>query len=300
MSNLSLGERVVRSAWRMTPQRALSEVIGWGARRSLPGPVKGPVLRSFVDRFGIDMSEAEKPLDAYGGVQEVFTRRLRPGVRPVAADPDAVVSPADGTVVEVGVIAAGGSLDAKGRGFALPDLLADAELAAALEGGAYQIVYLSPRDYHRVHSPVGGRIVGWRHVPGCLFPVNDRSVAREPGLFARNERFVSVIDGDAGLCAVVMVAAVGVGHITAAYDPEVATHAGGFESGEVRRRLFDEPVPIARGDELGTFNLGSTSIVIFSPGRVTLDPASAGASSRMGAAVGRLSSGTPTQQGGRV
>jgi phosphatidylserine decarboxylase len=288
MSTLSFAERVARSAWRITPQRALSQIIGWGATRPLPGAVRAGFLRRFARQYGIDVSEAEKPLEQYSGLQEFFTRRLRPEARPLPAEGDRVVSPADGTVIETGAVQAGRLHDAKGAGFTLADLLADAESARRLDGGSYLGTYLSPRDYHRVHAPAGGRVVAWHHVPGRLFPVNDRSVAREPGLFSKNERFVTLIEGEAGLCAVVMVAAVGVGHITASYDPEVATHGNGFSNGEVRHKRFSDPVPIARGQELGVFNLGSTTIIVFEAKRVSLDPRPPGSVIRMGEAIGRV------------
>jgi phosphatidylserine decarboxylase len=288
MSSLSFAERVARSAWRVTPQRALSGIIGWGARRTLPTAVRASFLRSFARKYGIDVEEAEKPIDQYGGLQEFFTRKLREGARPVDLAPGVVVSPSDGTVVERGLIRGGQLVDAKGTSFSLTDLLADAELAAALDGGAFDVTYLSPRDYHRVHSPVAGKIVAWHYIPGRLFPVNNLSVLREPGLFAKNERFVTVVEGEAGRCAVVMVAAVGVGHITASYDAGVATHGKGFLQQVTHRRL-DQPVPVARGGELGTFNLGSTSIVVFEPGRVVLDAVPSGTATRMGRAMGRAS-----------
>jgi phosphatidylserine decarboxylase len=288
MSSLSFGERVTRSAWRVTPQRALSGIIGWWARRSLPTAVRRSYLGAFARNYGIDVSEAEKPIEQYGGVQEFFTRRLRDGARPVDAAPGTVVSPADGRVVDRGVITDGRLIDAKGTSFSLTELFADAELAAALDGGAFDVTYLSPKDYHRVHSPVAGKITAWHYIPGTLFPVNAGSVLREPGLFAKNERFVTVIDSEAGRCAVVMVAAVGVGHITASYDPEVATHGKGFPSRKVTHKRFDQPIPIARGGELGIFHLGSTSIVVFERGRVALDPLSSGAPTRMGRAMGRV------------
>jgi phosphatidylserine decarboxylase len=288
MSTLSFGERMVRSAWRMTPQRALSEVIGWGARRSLPAGLRTPLLRSFARQYGIDVDEAEKPLEEYGGLQEFFTRRLKPGARPIAATANTVVSPADGTVVEGGVVDKGLLIDAKDAGFTLSDLLADEAAARRLDGGSYLVTYLSPKDYHRVHSPVAGKVIAWHHVPGRLFPVNARSVVREPGLFSKNERFVSLIEGEAGLCAVVMVAAVGVGHMTASYDPEVATHQRGFSQGAVAHKQFPNPVAVERGAELGVFCLGSTTIVVFQPGRVALDDFRPGDKTRMGQKMGRI------------
>ena len=288
MSTLSLGERVVRSAWRLAPQRTLSGVVGWGARRTLPKPVRALVLKSFARKYEIDLAEAEWPLDQYTSLHELFTRKLRPGARSVAAESNAVVAPSDGVVCDAGVVSAGTLLEAKGSAFTLSDLLADGELAARLEGGPYLVTYLSPRDYHRVHAPVSGKIVGWTHIPGRLFPVGSRSVAREKGLFARNERFVTIIDGAAGLSVVVMVAAVGVGHITASYDPNVATHSPGFATGGVRRKSFTDPPRIGRGDELGVFNLGSTTIAVFEPKHVVLERLAAGSAIRMGSAVGRL------------
>jgi len=290
MSTLSFGERVVRSAWRVTPQWALSQIVGWGARRSLPSPVRAPFLRLFARKYGIDVSEAEKPVEEYSGLQEFFTRRLRAGARPVDQTPGSVVYPADGTVVDGGVVSLGKLIDAKGVSFTLTELLSDESLAARLDGGAYQVTYLSPRDYHRVHSPAAGCVLAWHYIPGKLFPVNDRSVQREPGLFAKNERFVTVLDGEAGLCALVMVAAVGVGHITASYDPDVATHADGFSSGRVRMKTLQPPPALARGDEVGVFNLGSTTIVVFEPGRVALEALPVGSAVRMGRPMGRIAS----------
>ncbi len=288
MSTLSFGEQIVRSAWRLAPQRTLSGVVGWGARRTLPRPFRTLLLKSFARKYEIDLAEAEWPLDQYTSLHEFFTRALRPGARSVAPEPDAVVAPSDGVVCDSGVVLAGKLLEAKGSVFTLSDLLADGELAARLEGGPYLVTYLSPRDYHRVHAPVSGKIAGWTHIPGRLFPVGSRSVARETGLFARNERFVTVIDGAAGLSVVVMVAAVGVGHITASYDPEVATHARGFSTGGVRRKRFADPPRVIRGDELGVFNLGSTTIAVFEPGHVVLEELAVGSTVRMGSAVGRL------------
>jgi phosphatidylserine decarboxylase len=272
----------------MVPKRALSGAIGWGASRGIPSRLRVGFLTRFARSYGIDVDEAEKPLSEYSGVDEFFTRRLRAGARPIDGQLDSVVSPADGTVVECGVVSEGKLIQAKGVLFKLSELLADGDAAARLEGGAYLITYLSPKDYHRVHSPLEGRVIGWHHVPGTLFSVNGKSVQREPGLFIRNERFVSLIETAAGLVAVVMVAAVGVGHVTAAYDPDVATHHTRFLRADVRHRRYDTPKPIGRGDELGTFHLGSTTIAVFEPGKVALDSLPSGSSTRMGAVIGRV------------
>jgi phosphatidylserine decarboxylase len=288
MGGLSFSDRAARSVWRIVPKRALSGAIGWGGSRGIPTRLRAAVLARFASLYGIDVSEAEKPLAEYAGFDEFFTRRLRPGARPIDQAPGRVVSPADGTAVESGLVTDGKLLQAKGVLFSLPELLADDEFARRLEGGAYLITYLSPKDYHRVHAPTAGTVIGWNHVPGSLFTVGAKSVEREPGLFVRNERFITFMESEGGPLAVVMVAAVGVGHVTASYDPEVGTHDARFIKAAVRRMRYSVPKPVGRGDELGTFHLGSTTIVVFAPGRVALDPVAPGSAVKMGAGMGRF------------
>jgi phosphatidylserine decarboxylase len=284
--------------WRMVPKRAVSDVIGWGVSLGIPAGLRALMLTRFARIYGIDVTEAEKPLADYADFDEFFTRKLRPGARPVDDASGRVVSPADGTIVEGGLATAGKLIQAKGSDFDLATLLDDPQAAARLEGGAYLITYLSPKDYHRVHSPVQGRVIGWRHVPGTLFSVGAATIRREPGLFVRNERFITLIEMDGGgLVAVVMVAAVGVGHVTVSYDPEVATHRPEFFRAARRHRLYDEPKPIGRGEELGIFHLGSTTIVVFEPGRVELDALAGGASVKMGVGIGRVASTAENRRG---
>ena len=288
MPNLSFGERIAQSVWRLAPKRMFSNIIGWSAKRKLPRPLQTSLLRFYARAYGLDCSTAEYPIENYPSLQAFFTRRLAPRARPVANNENSIVAPSDGTICEAGVATAGSLLEAKGSAFTLQALLADDALAAWLVGGPYVVIYLSPRDYHRVHFPAGGKVIAWSHIPGKLFPVGSRSVKREPGLFARNERFVTVVDSPFGRYAVVMVAAVGVGHITASYDPEVATHDGGFSKGSVRHKNFDVPIPIERGQELGIFNLGSTTVTIFEPGQVELNELVSSAQIVMGTPVGRI------------
>jgi len=290
MANLSFGERIAQSAWRLAPKRMLSRMIGWGSRRKLPKPIQASLLRSYAKAYGLNCAEAEYPIEHYPSLQAFFTRRLASGVRNMPADEDMIIAPSDGAVCEAGLATAGKLLEAKGSAFSLQALLADNALAVRLAGGPYVIIYLSPRDYHRVHFPAGGKVIAWSHIPGKLFPVGSRSVRRECGLFARNERFVTVVDSAFGRYAVVMVAAVGVGHITASYDSEVATHAEGFANSAVRHKAFDPPIVVARGQELGIFNLGSTTITIFEPGRVELSELIADTHISMGTPVGRIPS----------
>jgi phosphatidylserine decarboxylase len=298
MGGLSFSDRARRSMWRMVPKRAVSEAIGWGVSLGIPARLRTLMLTRFAGVYGIDVSEAEKPVSEYADFDEFFTRKLRPGARPIDDAPGRVVSPADGTIVESGLAAAGKLLQAKGSDFDLATLLDDGDAAGRLQGGGYVITYLSPKDYHRVHSPVAGQVVGWRHVPGTLFSVNAGNIRREPGLFVRNERFITLIEMDGGgLVAVVMVAAVGVGHVTASYDPEVATHRPEFQRAALRHRRYEQAIPIGRGGELGIFHLGSTTIVVFEPGRVDLDALSPGASVKMGVGIGRVAATTGNSRG---
>ncbi len=284
----SFGKRVARSLWRAAPTMSYSGVVGWGARQILPPVVRKAVIGSFARQVGAVVDDAEKPLEQYESLQDFFTRRLKPGLRPVDSAPDAIVHPADGRVVASGYADANCRVEVKGISFSIPELLGGVDVAAPFAGGAFAITYLSPKDYHRVHSPAEGDVTGWVHIPGTLFPVNDASVAREPGLFAINERHVTLLEGPIGRFAVVMVAAVGVGHITVSYDPMVATHDGLPNDGKVRIRRFpvNQRPRIERGGELGIFHLGSTSIILFEKGRAALESADVGATGRVGARIG--------------
>jgi phosphatidylserine decarboxylase len=289
MGALSFSDLARRSMWRMVPKRAVSGAIGWGASCGIPARLRTVMLSRFARVYGIDVAEAEKPLADYAGFDDFFTRRLRPGARPIDDAPGRVVSPADGTVVECGLVTAGKMIQAKGSLFDLVTLLGDEAAAARLEGGAYLITYLSPKDYHRVHAPVGGDVVGWHHIPGTLFSVGAKSIRSEPELFVRNERFVTLIElGGGGLCAVVMVAAIGVGNVTVSYDAEVATHGSRFVKAAVRHQRYEMPKPIRRGDELGIFHLGSTTIAVFEPGLVELEALAPGSTTKMGVGIGRV------------
>jgi phosphatidylserine decarboxylase len=196
----------------------------------------------------MDLSEAEHPIAEYESFGELFVRRLSPGARPI--DPAPVVSPVDGLLSELGETREGRLIQAKGIDYSLAELLDDASLARRLTGGAFFTLYLRPRDYHRIHTPVGGRVRGDRRVPGRLFPVKPYMVRNQPGLFSENERLVIELESEElGAVAVVCVAAAGVGTITAC-----------FATGETPS--------LQKGDELAAFNLGSTVIVLFERARV--------------------------------
>lgn len=261
-----MSERVPLALLKFLPKRSMSRAFGSLTRAPLPAGAHRAAIRAFVRRYAVDVGDAERPLDEYPTFGDFFTRRLRPGARPIAPGDDVPVSPVDGAVSQAGIGEAGWLVQAKGKSYTLAKLLADEEEAQRFVGGAYCTLYLSPRDYHRIHAPLGGRILGWAYVPGQLWPVNRPSVAGVPDLFAVNERLVTYLETPLGHVAVVAVGATMVGRIRAAYD-DVVTQAG--EPG--RHVKYERPVEIGKGDELGVFEMGSTVILLFEPGRIVLD-----------------------------
>jgi phosphatidylserine decarboxylase len=279
-----MNDQAFIAALRLLPKNALSRLAGALTRWQAPAPVRLAAMKAFATRYGIDLSECPD-LDVYRTFGEFFARPLRPGLRPIAEGEEVVVSPVDGVVSETGLAVGGKLVQAKGIDYTAAALLADPDLARRLEGGAYATLYLSPKDYHRIHSPLGGRITGWRYVPGQLWPVNPASVRTVPGLFSVNERLVTVLETSVGACAVVAVGATVVGRVRAFYDPSVPhTNLAGAAA---QRRDYETPIPVGKGQELGAFEMGSTVILLFEPGRVRLDPRLVpGARVRVGEPVG--------------
>ena len=272
---------------RWTPKGTLSRGIGWLSRRKVPRVLRRPIYGGFARYAGADLSQLDRPIDAFERFDDFFTRPLRDGARPIADGAGVVVSPCDGVVSESGVADGGRLIQCKGRDYTVAGLLADAAEARSFEGGAYATIYLSPRDYHRIHSPVDGKVTGYRHNPGAFFPVNPTSVSNVAGLFSINERLVTYLDSDVGRVAVVAVAATGVGWITVAYDRDVRTHRSGSVGKHGWAQRYASPRPLGRGAELGMFHLGSTVILLFEPGRVRLDTAG-GQTLRVGERIGGL------------
>ena len=290
----ALGWRAALSLLQRLPQGAFSRGFGRVADAPIPRPLRRAVLGAFARAVGADPAEAEQPLEAYPTLNRFFTRKLRPGARTWPADPAVVASPVDGAVGQLGIVREGRLIQAKGRLYEVAQLLEEADCAPRYEGGAFITLYLSPRDYHRIHAPAGGEIREARHVPGALLPVNAPSVAHMPELFARNERLMCHVDGPLGRVAVVAVGAYNVGRISAAFDPAWNAPPGASAWVTNRRglqsaaRRYDPPVRVRRGDEIMTFHLGSTVVLVFEPGRVELSPAlKPGDAVRLGMPIGR-------------
>ena len=236
-----------------------SQAVGWGARRVLPRVLRAPLYGAYARLFSVDLEEIADPISSFPTFTAFFTRSLRAGARPMAGADGGLMSPCDGTLVAAGKLS-DEPIDAKGRGFSTAALVADPDIAERLRGGTFATLYLSPRDYHRVHAPAPLRLAGYRYVPGTLFPVNPYFSGRIDQIFAVNERLVFV---DESGFVVVMVAAAGVGNMTSPIDEIESRH---FRRGGVRRRDFNPPLEIERGDELGAFQLGSTVILLAPPG----------------------------------
>ncbi|HEX7049428.1 MAG TPA: archaetidylserine decarboxylase [Longimicrobiales bacterium] len=258
------------------PQASMSRAMGRIADVPIPRPLRRPLLGTFARAVGIDVSEAERPLEDYPTLNRFFVRRLRPGVRRWPDATGVAGSPVDGTAGQLGIVTGGRIVQAKGRRYSAADLLADVDEARRYEGGAFLTLYLGPRDYHRVHAPTGGAIPWASHVPGTLFPVNAAAVSHIPDLFARNERLICAVDGPLGRVAVVAIGAYNVGRISAAFDPAwnrpPCTGWVTNRRGSRASRSYRPPVPVRQGDELMAFHLGSTVVLLFEPGRATLAP----------------------------
>jgi len=242
-----------------------SRLVGRLADLKLPPVLLRPLLLAYVRLYGVDMGEAAEPLDAYATFNAFFTRRLKEGCRPLPSEAGVLVSPADSRLTSIGPVPAEGRLEqVKGRPYALDELLGSAEEAARFRAGVHATLYLSPSMYHRVHSPVDGRVRSWSHLPGRLFPVNPRAVRTVDRLFARNERVAIFLESDLlGHVAVIMVGATNVGRITLSFAP-LATNMG-MPGGTFRP---EREIRLRRGDELGAFNLGSTVVLVGADGRL--------------------------------
>lgn len=277
--------KVAATSLRFVPRKRLSRLMGRLADLEASPDVLERAIATFSRVYGVDMSEAEVPEGGFASFDAFFTRTLRPGARPVAADPDVLVSPADGRLDDVGAIDGDGSFVVKGHVYRTAELLGLPALAPAFAGGAFAVVYLAPPDYHRVHAPVAGQVSSVCHVDGTLLPVNEIGTRHFPNLFARNER-VSVVQRlpGRGSVASILVGAIGVGRISLSFDA-LQTNSG--SRGETRE--YGESGPnIQKGEELGMFHLGSTVVLLASADARVRWTANTGIRVRMGEGIAKL------------
>ncbi len=243
------------------PHHALSKLMSY-LTHSENKAWKNLFIKQIIKHYGVNMTEALQPdIDAYRSFNDFFTRELKPDVRPLTREHRAIASPADGVVSQAGPITNGNIFQAKGRSFTVTDLLgASAERAAAFNRGLFTTIYLSPKDYHRLHMPLTGTLREMVHIPGRLFSVNAATTNSVPGLFARNERVVAIFDTEAGPMALVLVGAIFVSSVETVWHGVVTPPS----IGTVRSWQYQENPPrLNMGEEMGRFNMGSTIIVLF-------------------------------------
>ncbi len=273
----------------LLPHHALTWVMRRLTRIRAPW-IKDLVIRRFIHAFDVDMDEALEPdPGGYEHFDAFFTRALRPEARPQADDPAIVTSPVDGHVSQAGPIRDGRMIQAKGVDYSLETLLGGSEtLADRFAGGCFATLYLSPRDYHRIHMPASARLTAMRYVPGRLFSVSPASTDRVRGLFTRNERLVTVFETERGPMAIVLVGAMFVSGIETSWAGMISNGRQGPVPSTWDYRGHRPPIELYRGEEMGRFHMGSTVIVVFPPATVTLDEGiRPGAPIRVGQALAR-------------
>src|SRR6185312_9389762 len=269
----------------LAPQKTLSRIVR-GATRWTWRPWKDFLIGRVVRAYHVDMTEAAQPdASAYPNFNAFFTRALREGARRADPDEDAILSPADGCISQIGRIEDGRILQAKGRTYSAAELLADADAAEKYRDAFFATIYLSPRDYHRVHMPLDGELVETVHVPGRLFSVAPDPVAGIPDLFARNERLVCHFEGAHGPFVVVMVGAILVSSVATVWDGLVIPPY----APAIRRKSFaGQNVTLARFAEMARFNMGSTVIVLLPEGTAELDALEPQQAVQVGQRLGQL------------
>ena len=285
----SLSDRLHYLAQSLLPQRLLTRLTYRATRVRSPW-FKDALIRHFVRHFRVNLAEALEPnARAYPHFNAFFTRALKPGARPIAPGDRVICCPVDGAVSQIGVADADTLMQAKGRTFSLTALLGDAERAKPFQGGAFATLYLSPRDYHRIHLPLAGRLREMAHIPGKLFSVSPLTARMVDGLFARNERVVTRFDTPAGPMALVLVGAINVASIETVWAGAITPPLGKT----IRRWDYplqgDGALRLEKGVEMGRFNMGSTVIVLFGPGQVRWEAEiKPGAIVRMGQRLGKM------------
>jgi phosphatidylserine decarboxylase len=274
------------SAWVWLSQhlipKNLSSAVVYRATRSQRPWLKRPLTRWFAKAYGVDLTEAANAdLESYATFNDFFTRELKVGARPIAGGAATIVAPSDGVLTEHGAIDGGHLYQAKGRAYTLGALLGETGTAVeALEGGRYFTIYLAPHNYHRVHAPLDALLTRTRYIPGARFSVSRATVAVIPRLFCRNERVACWFESDFGTMVVVLVGALNVSSISTFAHGEIA-------SGAPREWLEQPPRAVARGAEIGRFNMGSTVVVLLGSAKLRFaDGLADGFALRMGQALG--------------
>lgn len=268
-----MGNRLFVLAQYLVPQHLLSRLTGYVARNRVHW-FKNRLINAFIARYGVDMQAARgETAEDYENFNAFFTRRLKAHLRPIATRPQDIASPADGTLGRFGTLENDTLVQAKGHKYSLQDLLGgDTERALPFINGEYATIYLSPRDYHRVHMPLSGTLREMVYIPGKLFSVNSVTTGAVPRLFARNERVVCRFDTEQGPLAIVLVGAMIVSSIHTVWHGLVSPHADLIQT-FTYQETGNTAIRLNKGDELGHFMLGSTVIMLFGANQMQWDKA---------------------------
>ncbi len=255
----------IKKLYVILPLKAFSRITGMISRIRFPQRLIRRAVNLYSSRYGVNTREMIVPPEGFRTFNDFFTRRLRAEAREIDADRRAVVSPVDGRIDQLGRIALNTMVQAKGIEYSVRDLI-PSKAAGAFIDGDFITIYLSPGDYHRIHSPVEGIITGYMHVPGRFLSVRESVAWAVPGLYTGNERVITYIRAKRGMAAVCKVGAANVGAISLSYDAMASTSF----SHSPREVLYPaaKEKTVRRGDEIGVFNLGSTVIVLFGKGTV--------------------------------
>ncbi|MCU7844586.1 MAG: archaetidylserine decarboxylase [Candidatus Thiodiazotropha sp. (ex Monitilora ramsayi)] len=271
----------------LLPHHLLSRLMHAVTRVEAKG-FKNTLIRRVIDWYKVDMSEAlESDPSAYRSFNDFFTRALRPDARPVAEETDKIACPADGTLSQAGDIENGYLFQAKGHDYSLLELLGgDPELSRLFEDGSFATIYLSPRDYHRIHMPYSGKLRKMVHVPGRLFSVNETTCQQVPRLFARNERVISLFETEIGPMAVILVGAIFVSSIDTVWAGTVTPARERIGTWDYMPNDAPQSIELEKGEEMGRFNMGSTVIVLVGKDRLEWNEAfTAGSTVKVGEAI---------------
>ncbi|TRY31811.1 archaetidylserine decarboxylase [Aliiglaciecola sp. M165] len=267
----------------MLPKHLLSRLVGKLAAAEA-GSLTTSLIKLFIKQYDVDMSEAKNPDPAYYRTfNEFFTRELKDGVRPICSEQNQLAMSVDGTVSQIGDIDFDTIFQAKGHDFSLTTLLGgNPDLAEPFKGGKFATIYLSPKDYHRIHMPMDGVLTDMVYVPGDLFSVNPLTTENVPGLFARNERVVCIFDSPKGKFSIVLVGATIVASIETIWAGTVTPPAGKNVQHWRYPADSENTVSLKKGEEMGLFKLGSTIVACFEPGMVEFNGQQSGDVTRLG------------------
>ncbi len=269
---------------RILPKEFLSRVMGTIADKRLPKIILRAWIWLYCKTFDVNMSESKKRIPEFSTFNEFFARELKSGARKIDSSKNAIISPVDGKITEFGKIENNILLQAKGKKYSLENLLEDTDAAKKFMGGSFMTIYLSPNNYHRIHSPISGKISGYSYIPGHLFPVGRLSLGAIDDLFAKNERLATYLEYQKYAAAVVKIGACIVGKICISYD------AAKFNSSikAKTQKKYPKKIPVKKGDEIGMFEIGSTIILLFEKNAAEFGGVASGMKIKMGEKIGEM------------